>query len=113
MNKLLFSILFSLIPVIFWFFQYFISKRRGLFDRFKQHFMCYYVDWFLYLLISFFIYTVNINKSVYYILIISLVLNTILHIFWGKIVKKSNSHLFSYENKRVNLLDIFHLFFRP
>ena len=112
MSKLVLSIIFSLIPLIFWFIQYFLSKKMGILANFKAHFTCYYVDWIFIPINLLFLYSIKINNAFYYLLLISIIFNIALHVFWGKIINQTNSHLFSKKTKKINLMGIFHLIFQ-
>lgn len=114
MNKLLIAIILGILPAISFFLQYYSSKKYGKLKQFKRHFQCCCLDWLLVPFGIIWIYIINISLNMFLFLLgISLILNSITHIYWKYAIirNKENCHMFDLKTNAANLSALVHFLF--
>ena len=114
MNRLLIAIILGLLPLLSFILQHYFSKKEGRLREFKNHFQCYYLDWLFIPFGIIWIYIVNISFNTFLILLgISIILNSITHIYWKFAVIRNNEscHMFGKKIGKIGLSGIVHFFF--
>lgn len=111
--KLIVSILLALLPLFVWIIQYFYSKSHNLLKIFRKHWTCYYGDFIFVIINFFFIYSVSISKIIYFLALISIIVNLCAHAIWGNQNKKKSiyCHLYYKKTNKLNLSGYAHLVF--
>lgn len=112
--KIFISIFFAIIPILAFFIQRHFSKKENNIQGFKLHWTVYYGDWIFIPFNIILVYSVIINnKTLLPIILISFILNILMHIYWGRINKKVNGILYFYKKGEDNITKagIIHLLF--
>jgi hypothetical protein len=100
MKTFLIGLILSTLPIINFVLIYFWSKKNNVIDLFKKNRTCYYGDLFFIFFNFFLPYSIVINwKLIYVLLLISIILNIIMHFYYMKIHKKENNKVFLFNNK--------------
>jgi hypothetical protein len=114
MNKLFIAVVLGMLPVLSFILQYYFSKREKILNKFKNHFICYYLDW---LLVPFGIiwpYVVHVSGGIIFLALgLSFILSIATHAFWYFLGKKDGerSYIFDFENRKLTGAGIVHFFF--
>lgn len=105
--------IFTLLPFISWFWQYYFSRKNGLLDSFQKHWMCYRGDWIFIPINALFFFSVQISSLLSLLIIPAILLNLFPHLLWGYENKKKRLRLHFYlpNTARLNGAGIIHFVF--
>jgi len=101
METLLIAVILALIPVLSWFIQYHLAKIDGKLKLFEKHLSVYYFDWVFVVFNLLWIYSVSFNYFIIvFSLIVSLIVTSLIHIFWKKLHIKEKKPVYMYDLKK-------------
>lgn len=114
MNKIILCIVLGLIPVISYILQYYFSRKAGIIKLLKQNYMVYYSDWIFIAFNGLWIYTVDDNKNITFLVaavLISLGLNYLVHKYYAiNTLMNDKNHLFR-TNGKIRVTGVIHFIF--
>ena len=113
MSNLVFGIILASLPVLSYFLQKKMSQKNNQLKIFERHWLVRYADWLFVPFNFIFIYVVEfVFIQAVVILIISVILNIVLHRYWGSLSANSDScHFYDKNSDKLTVAGYVHFVF--